>query len=212
MDADLIDMTGSQKRPLEEEEGDNERQVKRVKSYNDHSIIELDIGNNCHVYAQKYVKTGDMYVHIRYYDTSPTGKQYPSKKGIALSLDKFKRLYEEYIDEIDVALRKLEEKTEDRVFFKKHLGENIYVKVEKGYDLVDIRKWWLPDTSMDIHPTKKGISLQLGMWEEFKKTLPVLKRKLKKELDEVRYCEYDHDNQMAMWQCHSCNPNDWMNH
>jgi hypothetical protein len=50
-----------------------------------------------------------------------------------------------------------------------YYSRNIYVQVEKGYDLIDIRKWWLPDTSMDIHPTKKGISLQLGMWEEFKK-------------------------------------------
>ena len=62
----------------------------------------MDIGNNCRVYAQRYGKTGDWNVHIRFYDTSPTGKLFPSKKGISMPLDS------------DQALQKLEEAEEDQ--------------------------------------------------------------------------------------------------
>jgi hypothetical protein len=115
------------------------------------------------------------------------------------------------MDDVDEALEGVK-KEGGKVCYKQHLGQNIYVTVEQGYPWVYIRKWWLPENATDITPTRKGISLPVKMWEEFKKTIPELKKVLKTELDNVRYCYLDHDNQMAMLECRSCNPNDWMNY
>ena len=83
-------------------EGFEESRFKKLKPYNNQTSIEMDIGNNCRVYAQRYGKTGDWNVRIRFYDTSPTGKLFPSKKGISMPLDS------------DQALQKLEEAEEDQ--------------------------------------------------------------------------------------------------
>jgi hypothetical protein len=188
----------SKKRSIEDEEF--EGNIKRLKPYNEKSILGLDIGDNCHVSAQRFRSDEDVYIHIRYFDSSPTGKQYPSKKGIALPLDKFKMLIEDHLDNIDQALEGTK-KDDGKVYYKQHLGQNIYVSVEQSYPWVDIRKWWLPENAKNVMPTKKGISLSMKMWEEFKKTIPELKRTLQSELDNVRYCYPDHDNQMAMLEC-----------
>jgi hypothetical protein len=58
------------------------------------------------------------------------------------------------------------------VFNKEHLGHNIHVTVEQGYERVDIRKWWLPEGAENIMATKKGVSLSLTMWQELKKNYP----------------------------------------
>ena len=116
-----------QKRPFEEE--GHEGSVKRLKPYNEKAIVELDIGDNCHVSAQTFRSEEDVYIHIRYFDTSPTGKLYPSKKGIALPLDKFKMLVEDHMDDIDQALEDTK-KDDGKVFYKQHLGQNIYVTIE----------------------------------------------------------------------------------
>ena len=220
MDKHVINLTGeSLKRSLSE--GNEESRVKKLKPYNNQTSIEMDIGNNCRGYAQRYTKTGDWYVHIRFYETSPTGKLFPSKNGMAMPLDKYKKLTEE-VEEIDEALRKLEEAGEDKneeikdeneePLYEKHLGENIYVRVEKGFKRVDIRKWWLPESEKTIQPTRKGVSLQTELWEDLKRTFPAFKDHLKQELDHVRYCEEDHHNQMGMLTCRSCSPNEWTNY
>ena len=76
----------------------------------------------------------------------------------------------EEVKEIDQALRKLEEAGEDQneeikdkneePLYEKHLGENIYGRVEKGFKRVDIKKWWLPESEKTIQPTRKGVSIQ----------------------------------------------------
>lgn len=72
--------------PEEEREEDNDEDVKRIKPYRKKTMEEFDIGNDCHVSAQN--DEGNMYIHLRYFDTTPRGKPYPSKKGIALTLEK----------------------------------------------------------------------------------------------------------------------------
>jgi hypothetical protein len=198
-------LTISEKRPFEEE--DEERNVKKVKPYNNRTILEFDIGNEYHVSAQRF-QSEEVLVHIRQYDTSPTGKSYPTKRGITLPLDKWKSLTEEYMDEVDKAFQDVKDGKE-KVFYKQHLGENIHVTVEQSYRRVDIRKWWLPKDADVIKPTKSGVSMSEEMWREFKKTIPELQKELRKELDNVRYCYLDHDNQMSMLECRSCNLNEW---
>ncbi|XP_062600342.1 uncharacterized protein LOC134261976 [Saccostrea cucullata] len=197
----------SSKRPLEDE--GEEKDVKRVKPYNKNTDEEYDIGNDCHVSAQRH--EGNVYIHIRYFDTSPTGRKYPSKKGIVLHLEKWKKLTEDCLDEIDKALED-SQKEDGNVSYKEHLGHNVHVTVEQGYKWVDIRKWWKPEDAENIVATRKGISLPVDLWKEFKKTIPVLRKRFQKELDDIRYCYLDHDNQMSMLKCPGCNPNDYMNH
>ena len=79
-------------------EGFEESRFKKLKPYNNQTSIEMDIGNNCRVYAQRYGKTGDWNVHIRFYDTSPTGKLFPSKKGISMPLDKYKKFWSSFTE------------------------------------------------------------------------------------------------------------------
>lgn len=188
---------------------DDEDDVKRLKPYSKKTMEECYIGNDCHVSAQNY--EGNMYIHIRYFDTTPRGKPYPSKKGIALTLEKWKKLTEDCIGDIDKALDDL--KQEDaNVSYKEHLGHNVHVTVDQEYGFVDIRKWWLPEKAEMIVATRKGISLTVAMWKELKKTIPVIRKRFQEELDSIRYCYLDHNNQMSMLECRSCNPDGFMNY
>lgn len=100
--------------------------------------------------------------------------------------------------------------------YKEHLGQNVHVTVKQGYDLVDIRKWWLPEKADMIVAMWKGISLPVAMWKELmiKKTVPVIRKRkrFQKELDSIRYCYLDHNNRMSLLECPSCNPDGFMNY
>lgn len=106
-----------------------------------------------------------MYIHIRYFDTTPRGKPYPSKKGIALTLEKWIKLTEDCIGYIDKALDDLK-KEDANVSYKEYLGHNVHVTVEQEYGFVDIRKWWVPEKTEMFVATRKGISLTVAMWKE----------------------------------------------
>lgn len=121
------------------------------------------------------------------------------KKGIALTLEKWKKLTEDCIGDIDKALDDL--KQEDaNVSYKEHLGHNVHVTVDQEYGFVDIRKWWLSEKVEMIVATRKGISLTVSMWKELKKTIPVIRKRFQKELDS--------NNQMSMLECPSCIPDE----
>lgn len=64
---------------VREEEEDDKEDVKRIKPYSKKTMAEFDIGNDCHVSVQNY--EGNIYIHIRYFDTTPRGKPYPTKKA-----------------------------------------------------------------------------------------------------------------------------------
>lgn len=79
--------------------------IKIVKPYNSKAIKEFDKGNSCHVSAQKFEDS--LFIHIRYFQTSQTGRNYSSKRDIALPLEKCKKKKtkpEDNIDEIHKVL------------------------------------------------------------------------------------------------------------
>lgn len=98
---------------------------------------------------------------------------------MALPLEKWKKLTEDCIDEIDQALQDVQEE-DNNVLYKEHLGHNVYVTVGQGYQWVDIRKWWQPEDTENIVATKKGISLPIAMWSKLKKTIPFIRKRFQK--------------------------------
>ncbi|KAJ8300404.1 hypothetical protein KUTeg_021923 [Tegillarca granosa] len=152
----------------------------------------FDLGDNLYIVAKKFM--GKLYVHIREYGQGVNGI-YPTKKGIAL-LQRCQRLYR---------------KKED---YKQHLGENVYLSVQKGYACVNIRQWFLPENQTSIVPTKKEIALTFKKWNNLKGAIDLVGDVFKDQLAEVTFCEdsNDHQNQMGYLTCRRCNPNDFMNY
>jgi len=55
--------------------------------------FKLEIGNQCYVVASRY--KGQLLIHVRVYEVRSTDlTTYPMKKGIALTLEKWKKLQE----------------------------------------------------------------------------------------------------------------------
>lgn len=149
-------------------------------------------------------------VHIRVYkQRHEDGKLYPTRKGIALDLEKWRKLSELCSEEIDAAIESYE--AEMPLSFKKHLGENFFVTVETGFSLINIRKWWLPPNEKDIVPTRRGAALTFDEWEALKAQIPQVEEKIGDQLRNVEYCEdsESHKNQMGFFQCARCNPNEY---
>ncbi|MEW8546776.1 MAG: transcriptional coactivator p15/PC4 family protein [Candidatus Thiodiazotropha sp.] len=51
-------------------------------------LCQIDIGNNCYVVGKTF--KGQMLIHIRKYDRRDDGTLFPTKKGTALNLEKWK--------------------------------------------------------------------------------------------------------------------------
>lgn len=175
----------------EREEEDDEEDVKRIKFYNKNIMVEFDIGKDCYVLVQNY--EGNMYIYIWYFDIIFRGKLYLLKKGIVLMLEKWKKLIEDCIGDIDKVLDDLK-KEDVNVFYKEYFGYNVYVIVEQEYGFVDIRKWWLFEKVEMIVVIRKGIFFIVVMWKEFKKIIFVIRKRFQKELDSIRYCYLDYNN------------------
>ena len=104
------------------------------------------------------------YVHVREYDFYGK-KKYPTKKGIALDLRRFKSLLLR-MDEIREAVSKLigGEKVNERI----HLGDAIFVTVQSPYRCVQIRRYYSLD-GKEL-PGRKGIVIRCGdEWANFSK-------------------------------------------
>ena len=132
-----------------------------------------------------------------------------TKKDYTLPLQRWQQLTW-YVEEIQQAVRDHNEGKD--VHLKHHLGRNNYVQVNTGFQVVDLRQWWLPADKDQIQPTKKGIALK---FEEFD-TLIKLKAEIEQvipELNDTHPCWMgnDHLNQLGYLMCAECNPNDYKN-
>ncbi|KAJ8299962.1 LOW QUALITY PROTEIN: hypothetical protein KUTeg_021481 [Tegillarca granosa] len=127
---------------------------------------------------------GKLYVHIREYGQGVNGI-YPTKKGIALDLQKWKK------KSLLQRCQRLYRKKED---YKQHLGENVYLSVQKGYACVNIRQWFLPKNQTSIVPTKKGIALTFKKWNNLKGAIDLVGDAFKDQLAEVTFCEDSNDH------------------
>ncbi len=122
----------------------------------------------------------------------------PSKKGISLTLMRYKNLV--YL--LELADRAIQSKES----FDRHLGGNVYITIGQDSACVDIRQYWNPQG--EVVPTKKGICLRPTEYSRLKELLPEIGGTLP-ELDGVVPCflQGDHQNQLGALMCSECSPN-----
>lgn len=171
-------------------------------------LCQIDIGNNCYVVGKTF--KGQMLIHVRQYDRRDDRTLFPTKKGIALNLEKWKKLQYCYLENIDSALDQYRDSKP--VDLTLHLGGNYHVSVKSGFPLVNIRRWFVPGDQQELTPTKTGIALTFLQWEKLKSAMFLVEELLNLELDKVSFCEESHQNQEGALTCSNCNPNDFMNY
>lgn len=172
-------------------------------------ILKEDIGRNMFLVVSKF--HSDTKVHLRVYEEKEDGSNYPTRKGIALDLEKWKKITY-YKDDVDSAIDQHD--AEMQVAYNQHLGENYYMTIDNDYPVVNIRKWWMPPGNDEIVPTKKGAAITFDQWETLKELMPEVEKKIGDQLKEIEFCENSesHQNQMGFLQCPRCNPNDCNNY
>jgi hypothetical protein len=124
----------------------------------------------------------------------------PMKKGISIRLGRWNILVDS-INDIDEAL------DHERAYIR-HLGGNVYCKIEERCICVDIRQYWKPLGQDGVVPTKKWICLRLEEYNKFKNIVPDIGGVIP-ELDRVVPCylRSDHQNQEGLLECSECNSN-----
>ena len=156
----------------------------------------IELGNNRFVRVTEW--KGDLRVDIREWEQK-NEKLVPTKKGISLSLQRWKLLVDclEYIDQA------LTDKTD----YKSHLGRNMYATSRPNSLCVDLRQHFLPQNQTEVVPTRKGITLRPTEYAKLKDVTRII-GDFVPELSSVVPCPYrsDHMNQLGFLTCSECNP------
>lgn len=162
----------------------------------------LHIGGDIYVVAKKY--NDKLQVHIRQF-TRYGNERYPSKKGVTLSLCRW-RVLESIREELDSYFKNYYSETLSEKEETMHLGGGIYATVNDQYPVVNLRHWWKPEDSDKPVPTKRGIILNKGKWIQLMNCMSLI-RDFVPELHDVSVgCTEDHQNQQGMLRCGECNP------
>ena len=92
------------------------------------------------------------------------------------------------------------------------VGSNVFVTVKAGNPCVNIRQFWRPNKEESVVPTKKGLCLRPFEFSSLKSIVSKIEE-LVPELDAVVpcYARDDHQNQLGMLRCKTCNPDEYMN-
>ena len=133
----------------------------------------------------------------------------PVMKEYALSLQQWQQLMNR-LQDIDTAVT--DHQTDKTVHVQYHLGRNLYVHVNSGFNVVDLRDFWLPEGKSDLVPTRRGISIK---FEEFD-TLVKLKTEIEQvipELNTIQPClkRSDRMNPLGVLSYSEYKPNDHHN-
>lgn len=157
-------------------------------------------------YIQVTEWDGEPRIDIRQWAKASSGKLYPLKTGVSLTLSRWKMLCM-HMDDIEEGRKAIHNKNAD-VDLQIHLGGNFYASLKYGYPCVDIRKFWIPDGQEKLQATQKGIALLHPEWDRVVSYIKDIELALP-ELAEVTPCPLreDHQNQEGMLQCSECNPN-----
>jgi hypothetical protein len=87
-----------------------------------------------------------------------------------------------------------------------HLGYNVFLSVREENPCVDIRQYWKPTEDSEVVPTRRGLCLRPSEFQSFSDLLGHIENSLP-ELVDVERC--DHQNQMGMFECNICNPDEY---
>ena len=149
---------------------------------------------------------GEPRIDIRCYENH---FQVPLKKGISLTLPRFKML--EFNKELLTEALEMCEKRELGRKVSYHLGAGVYASVTPQWTYVDIRQYFLPEDASesggDILPTKKGLMLNCYEWKRLWDSLADIEQATP-ELEDTLVCmeNESHQNQLAALSCKECNP------
>jgi hypothetical protein len=173
-------------------------------SQDQHSIkleptVELrrfEIGTNRFLIHSLY--RGDDKIHIRQFNP------YPTKIGICFSPLRL-AAFRVKLSEIEEGVKLL--RAGKPVNLKIHIGGLVYVTIQSGYFIVNIRKYFIPENQIDEIPTRSGIALKLNEWDKLKQCFVELLR-LTPEIASIQPCysSFDHANVITMMDCEECNP------
>lgn len=165
--------------------------------------IHYNIGDSRRVVEVHYYQ-GNNYFDIVTYEKSPSGNYSKvSNKCLRISLE----LLAVFIDNLDaildaVSILSAGGETELKI----HLGQLIYVRIDKGVRCVDIRKHFIPsnlEVSEDnLKPGFPGVGLRITEFNNFANLLPQLINltEVKNIIPCSRKVEHDVQN------CKTCNP------
>ncbi|KAL4223413.1 hypothetical protein ACF0H5_016884 [Mactra antiquata] len=136
------------------------------------------------------------YIHLRHFDGP-----YPTKRGVAIPVFRWKRFMRN-IDDIKYKLT-------DELEFTTHIGGNTYVSYSKAFPGIDIRDFWLPEDELHVKPTKRGVFMTKSQFGDFLQLVPRINSYIP-ELEETELCHSTDSD--ASLRCKECNPTEWQIH
>ena len=127
--------------------------------------------------------------------------KFPNKKGLSLTLPRWKTLLS-YQEDLTKALK---DKSCDKVQY--HLGGGQFATVNPEYTGLDLRQYFVPAGTVNVHPTRKGILLSEGEWTNLLSCVSQIKEAVP-ELESTQMCneKADHYFHMDTQKCQECNP------
>lgn len=137
-------------------------------------------------------------IDIRKYN--PNG--YRTKMGVSLNPSKFKLLAEN-IKETTETLEKIVKK-ESGILQERHLGGNIWLKVESPYTRVQLRR----RTNKHLYYTRYGVSLDQQQWQKLVEYMELIEDNYA-DIKNVIPCIYTHGVPQSIFKCKECNPDSW---
>lgn len=136
------------------------------------TVHEKARGETINVYIGEY--RGTKYLHIREWYMDKEQEEKPTKKGVALPIEKVETL-REAMQRLAPGGGTLEERI---TVHEKARGEtiNVYVGEYRGMRYLHIREWYVDNKDQAEKPTKKGIALPLdkldGLCEAIDRLVP----------------------------------------
>jgi Transcriptional Coactivator p15 (PC4) len=166
-------------------------------------LARYPLGNNRFIIASTF--KGSVYVHVRQFEKRENSEiLYPTKIGISLTPSRFAVLCS-MKGEIDEAVQQRHQG--QTTTLKAHLGGGVYCTLMGKYDLVNIRKYFVPEGKEEEIPTRYGVALKLNEWDNLSAAMDDIRQASEDLLTaQPCYMATDHSNQLGFLQCRECTP------
>lgn len=180
-----------------------------VKNTNSNITQFLNCNIGVHRIVEVHYLQGDSFFEIITYSKSPSGNYSKvSNKCMKLPLT----LYRVLIDHLDHILDHFKIiKEGGQTEYSLHLGELVFLRIDKDIRCIDIRKHYLPvgaeAKQSNLKPGFPGVGMRVGEFDNF---LTTVKEQLSEltQIDTVVSCNQreDHSDFAVLENCKICNP------
>ena len=159
--------------------------------------FQRDLSENKRVTVDTW--NGEVRIDIRNWEAN---FKFPNKKGLSLTLPRWKTLLS-YVDDLTESLN--DEQLNHKVQY--HLGGGQFATVDPQSFRLDLRQYFVPSESREIHPTRKGIRLSVAEWNNLVSCVAEI-RAVIPELESTQMCneKADHYFHLETLKCRECNP------